>query len=401
MARGTEKITFEGAFGDTLAAALERPSGPPRAYALFAHCFSCSKDIHAARRITQALARAGFAVLRFDFTGLGQSDGDFANTNFSSNVEDLVRAADHMRENYGAPQLLIGHSLGGAAVLTAAERIPEAKAVATIGAPSSAENVKKQFAAEIDAIERDGEAEVSLAGRPFKIKKQFLDDIAGHNVEAAVAGLKRALMVFHSPLDATVSIDHATRIYSAAKHPKTFVSLDNADHLLTRSEDSHFVASMLAAWAARYIDVEPEPEEPKVERGAVAAFDAGTGRWTQTAVIDGFRFTIDAGEAEGGDGLGPNPTRLLEASLAACGSMTMRMYAERKGWPLTRGVVQVAPDPDAEGQDLHAVKHLLKTVTLDGDLSAEQRERLHEIADKCPVHRVLTNGVSVRSELKD
>lgn len=401
MAHGTtQKLEFKGAQGDTLAAALETPSGEIRAYALFAHCFSCSKDIHAARRISERLCGLGFAVLRFDFTGLGQSDGDFANTNFSSNVEDLVRAAAFLKDNYEAPSLLIGHSLGGAAVVMAAEEIPEAKAVVTLAAPAEADHVAHNFAADIDKINAEGAAEVKLGGRPFTIKKQFLEDIQGKKATEAAARLKRPFLIFHAPLDETVGIDNATRLFIAAKHPKSFVSLDTADHLLSRKEDSRYVADVLAAWASRFLPAAEAP--PRDWLVGVATSETSTrGTFTQDVVAGGHTFTIDVDKEDGGDGLGPNPTQTVEGALAACGAITVQMYARRKGWDLKRAKVSVQLDREAPDQDAHAARYLEKHVEVEGDLDAAQRARLHEIADKCPVQRMLTNGVHIRSVLDE
>ncbi len=249
-----QRVDFPGSEGQKLAARLDLPDQPPRAYALFAHCFTCGKDIFAASRIAAALTAHGIAVLRFDFTGLGASEGEFANTNFSSNLEDLIAAANHLRSTHAAPSLLIGHSLGGAAVLAAARHVPETLAVATIAAPSDPAHVVAQFAAHVGQIQQEGEALVQLAGRPFKIKKQFLDDVAEQRLLKDIAGLEPALLVMHSPHDQTVEIGSATRIFASAKHPKSFVSLDDADHLLTRRSDAGYVADIIAAWSSRYID---------------------------------------------------------------------------------------------------------------------------------------------------
>jgi len=253
MASKREKVSFTNQAGLSLAGMLEKPEGEINGYVLFAHCFTCGKDIPAASRISKALAAKNYATLRFDFTGLGNSDGDFANTNFSSNVDDLIAAANFLRDNYAAPVLLIGHSLGGAAVLSAGSQLKECKAVVTIGAPSNPAHVAHQFTCSIDTIREEGAAEVSLAGRPFTIKKQFLDDIESNKFKHDIENLNKALLVFHSPSDATVSIDEAGAIYSAAKHPKSFISLDNADHLLTKKEDAEYVASTLTAWISRYL----------------------------------------------------------------------------------------------------------------------------------------------------
>ncbi|MEO1243205.1 MAG: bifunctional alpha/beta hydrolase/OsmC family protein [Pseudomonadota bacterium] len=405
----TRKTEFNTSTGDKLAAALELPPARPRAFALFAHCFSCSKDIKAAREIARALRREGFAVLRFDFTGLGGSEGDFANTNFSSNVDDLVSAADYLRDEFEAPSIVIGHSLGGAAAIVAAGRIPEAKGVAVIGAPAEADHVAMQIGEQREEIEQSGSATVQLAGRPFKIKKQFLDDLSNQNVLACAGNLKKPLLVMHAPLDETVGIDNATRIFVAAKHPKSFVSLDTADHLLSNTRDAHYAASVLAAWAARYLDGDgaskPAPARaPSGQAGnAAPAFTGGAlaqsidGEALAIALsIDGHPMTIDASADEGGGDLGPNPTRTVEGALAACGAMTIKMYARRKGWDVRNVDIRVRR---AKSEDSHEPHLLEKEVRVTGDLDDEQRARLLEIADKCPVHRMLTEGVKVQSRM--
>lgn len=325
MSEETRKAEFDGSQGK-LAAALELPRGAPKAFALFAHCFSCSKDIKAAREIARALRAEGFAVLRFDFTGLGASEGEFANTNFSSNVEDLVKAADYLRRDFQAPEIVIGHSLGGAAAVVAATSIPEAKGVVTIGAPAEAAHVIAQLGDKRREIEEKGVAEVALAGRPFTIRKQFLDDLENQSVLECAERLARPLLVMHAPRDDTVGIDNASRIFSAAKHPKSFVSLDTADHLLSRTEDARYAARVIAAWAARFVDG-ASPAAATVSEAAsdgAALFKGGAtaqsipGRHLAVSLsIDGHPYVIDGSAAEGGDDLGPNPTRVVEAALAA------------------------------------------------------------------------------------
>ena len=339
----SEKVTFPGGGGDVLAARLDKPAGRPRAYALFAHCFTCNKDIFAASRIAGALTDHGIAVLCFDFTGLGASEGEFANTNFSSNIADLVAAAEYMGRELEAPRILIGHSLGGAAVLAAAGRMPEAAAVCTIGAPADSAHVVKNFQDARPEIEAKGEAEVLLVGRPFRIQKQFLEDIEGHKLESAVAGLGKALLVFHAPGDATVGIDNAARIFQAAKHPKSFVSLDDADHILSRRDDAVYVARVIAAWVARYIDDAAgvdRPPPPVGVPGMVVVAETGEGPFAQAISVGG-RLALKADEPEdyGGADSGPTPYDFLLAGLGACTSMTMRMYAGRKGLKLERVAV--------------------------------------------------------------
>lgn len=405
MAIQSEKLSFTGASGETLAARLDRPAGEARATALFAHCFTCSKDIFAAARIAGALAEAGIAVLRFDFTGLGHSEGEFANTNFSSNVADLVRAADVLREGGQAPSLLIGHSLGGAAVLAAAGQVPEATAVATIGAPADPAHVAHLFQEARPEIEARGEAEVLLAGRPFRIRKQFLEDIAGQNLEAAVGTLRRALLVFHAPRDETVGIENAGRIFAAARHPKSFVSLDDADHLLTRKADAVYVAQVLAAWAERYLDASAPVETVCAEPGAVAVRETRTGRFTQEIVAGGHPLRADEPRSIGGDDTGPSPYDLLLAGLGACTTMTLRLYAERKGLPVDRVRVDLRHDKihaqDCADCETKAgrLDRITRQLTIEGDLDPAQRGKLLEIADKCPVHRTLTSEVKIETEL--
>ena len=396
------KTEFEGSQGARLAAALELPSGRPRAFALFAHCFSCTKDIKAARAIARALRAEGFAVLRFDFTGLGSSEGDFANTNFSSNVDDLIRAADFLRREFEAPSILIGHSLGGAAAIVAAREIAEVKGVATIAAPAESAHLLAHIGAARAEIEEKGEAEISLAGRAFTIKKQLLDDLDRGRVIEAAGALGKPLLLLHSPLDRIVGIENATKLFLAAKHPKSFVSLDEADHLLSNEEDARYAASVIAAWAGRYLGAAGETK-PLQKSEAAPAFEGGaravsiaSKRYAVALSIDGHPFVIDAKREDGGDGLGPDPSRTLEAALAACAAITMRMYAERKNWPLEKVTVDVRRGP---GEDAHVAAMLEKKVTLEGPLDAAQRERIREIGDKCPVHRMLTAGLKIESQL--
>lgn len=400
MAVRNESVNFTGALGDRLAARIELPVGTVRGFALFAHCFTCSKDLAAARRIADGLAERGIAVLRFDFTGLGHSEGEFANTSFASNIEDLVAAADWMRAERRAPTILIGHSLGGAAVLAAAERIPEVKGVATIGAPSDPAHVVHNFGDRIADIERDGEAEVDLAGRKFRIRKSFIDALKDHALEATVGRLKRDLLIFHAPLDQTVGIENATRIFLAAKHPKSFVSLDKADHLLTRSEDSAYVAAVLSGWAEKLMPA-ARPAAIAIEPGEVVVVDAGDGVFPQWVAAGAHRLRADEPVAVGGTDSGPGPYDLLLAALGACTNMTLKMYADRKGWPLGRletrlrhARVHAADCAECESKE-GMIDRIDRHVTIEGSLDAEQRARLAEIADKCPVHRTLHNRISV------
>jgi uncharacterized OsmC-like protein/alpha-beta hydrolase superfamily lysophospholipase len=407
-----EKLTFPGSQGASLAGRLELADGEPRAFALFAHCFTCTKDIFAAGRIAEGLARHGIAVLRFDFTGLGASEGDFAHTNFTSNIEDLVKAADFLRDHYMAPTILIGHSLGGAAVLAAAHRVPEAAAVATIAAPADPAHVAHLFTDKRAEIESEGEAEVLLVGRPFRIRKQFLDDVANQNSAAKLAQLGKALLIFHAPRDQIVGIENAGAIFQAAKHPKSFVSLDDADHLLSRRADAVYVADVLAAWADRYIAVGkrlPEPIAPEEgtvvvrERGADPA--RGVSRLAQEILVGHHRLTADEPTEAGGSDLGPNPYDLLLAALGACTSMTLRLYADHKQWPLERTTVHLTHEKihaadcaDCETRE-GKIDAIEREIEIAGPLDAQQRQRLLEIAEKCPVHRTLHSEIKIRSRL--
>lgn len=402
-------IHFPGALGTLLAARLDLPPSTPLAFALFAHCFTCSKDTLAASRISAALTGRGFGVLRFDFTGLGGSEGDFANTNFSSNVADLVAAAAWLRSHHQAPKILIGHSLGGAAVLAAAAQVPEAVAIATIGAPFDPAHVRHLLQSATAEIEAAGEAEVMLAGRNFRIRKQFLDDIASHNSRGYIAALHRALLIFHSPRDTTVDIENAAHIYAAAKHPKSFVSLDNADHLLTRKEDAVYVASVLAAWASRYLDastLQPATAD-SVEPGTVVVTETREGKFTQEIRAGTHHMRADEPAAAGGNDSGPSPYDLLLAGLGACTSMTIRMYAELKQLPLERVSVKLRHDK-VHAQDCAEcetregkIDRIEREVELTGALDEAQRAKLLEIANKCPVHRTLHSEVWIATRLKD
>ncbi|OUS08559.1 osmotically inducible protein C [Rhodobacterales bacterium 52_120_T64] len=401
----TEQLTFKGHSGEDLSARFDTPNGPILASAIFAHCFTCSKDILAAKRISQRLASAGIAVLRFDFTGLGHSQGEFANTHFSSNIEDLRLAAEFLASRSNPVGLLVGHSLGGAAVLKVAAEIPTVKAVVTIGAPSNPEHVVANFGCHIDEIREKGEAEVNLAGRGFTIKKEFLDDIASAKLLPAVASMKKALLVLHAPLDATVSIDNAAEIFTAAKHPKSFVTLDNADHLLTAADDAEYAASVIGAWASRYLDL-PKPAAPiGAPEGIVRVNEVDP---------NGFKQDINAGPkhhlladeplAYGGTDLGLTPYQLLSAGLGACTSMTIRMYARRKKWPLDHVSVDVTHDKIHSIDCVHCergehkIDQFRRVITLEGDLDDDQFNRLMSIADRCPVHQTLEGEIEIVTE---
>ncbi len=398
-------VEFTGAQGQKIAGLLDLPDGrPPRAMALFAHCFSCSKDIAASRVIARTLAAEGYGVLRFDFTGLGASEGAFEDTNFSTNLADLESAAHWLAAEYEAPSLLVGHSLGGAAVVAVASRLESVKAVATIGAPSDADHVIHAFGSRLEEIETQGEADVNLAGRPFKIKKQFVEDVSGAKVRDAAADLGRALLVLHSPLDQVVGIENATGLFVAAKHPKSFVSLDDADHLLSRKADASYAARMIAVWAAGYLDAEADAQPTQADHGQMTVTETGIGNFQNLVTVGRHQFLADEPLSVGGDDTGPTPYDFLMAGLGACTAMTLRMYASRKKWPLEKVSVSLSHAKDyatdcVDCDGKSRIDVFERTISIIGDLDDAQRARLVEIADKCPVHRTLEAQAVVRTQL--
>lgn len=404
MASQRKKVNFRNSQDELLAGLMEIPVEPPKGYVLFAHCFTCGKDIGSASRISRALAKQGFAVLRFDFTGLGGSDGDFANTNFSSNVEDLVSASKFLREEFEAPDVLIGHSLGGAAVLAAAQFVPEAKAVVTIGSPATPDHVTHLFTDQLEAIAAQGLAEVHLGGRPFTIKRQFVSDLQEQQQRQRIGKLKKALLVFHSPIDVTVDVEEAGKIFTWAKHPKSFISLDNADHLLSRPADAEYVADGIVAWVKRYVRRPVDTDPPASLASGHVLVTESNHKFTRRIWTDDHHWLADEPKRLGGDNTGPDPYEMLLASLGACTSMTMRMYANRKQWPVEDIYVSLEHkrlhSEDCEACDYEGAAKQLdvieRTIRIEGeDLNSEQRTKLLEIADKCPVHRTLENDVQV------
>ncbi|MEM9474711.1 MAG: bifunctional alpha/beta hydrolase/OsmC family protein [Pseudomonadota bacterium] len=402
----TERITFPGHGGHDLAARLDLPEGPHLATALFAHCFTCSKDIPAARRIAGRLAAMGIAVLRFDFTGLGHSAGEFENTTFSSNVADLAAAARYLEARGMAPGLLIGHSLGGAAVLRAADQIASARAVVTIGAPFDPGHVTHNFGDALDTIVTDGAAEVDLGGRPFRIRREFVDDVSAEHLGPAITALNRALLVLHAPRDAVVGIENATQIFVHAKHPKSFVTLDDADHLVTDAAHAEYAAEVIAAWVGRYLDLRPPAPPIGAPEGVVRVSEADAAGFLQDVNAGPHHHAIaDEPLAYGGTNKGMSPYGFLSAGLGACTSMTVRMYARRKGWPLDHIWVDVTHDKvhaqDAENGGTKKVDTFRREIHLQGALDAEQRQKLLEIADKCPVHRTLEQTSTIETLLAE
>ncbi|MDJ0758960.1 MAG: bifunctional alpha/beta hydrolase/OsmC family protein [Woeseiaceae bacterium] len=398
----SQKVEFPNASGHLLSGIMDHLGRPPVAYALFAHCFTCSKNLKAASNISAALNASGIAVLRFDFTGLGQSEGDFSDTNFSSNVDDLLTASAFLEERFEAPAILVGHSLGGTAVLQAARRIESAVAVATIGSPSEAVHVAHLLEGSRDELRERGEATVNLGGRPFRMKQQFVDDLESHAIEPALGSLRKALLIMHAPLDTVVEVDNASALFVAAKHPKSFVSLDDADHLLSREEDSLYAGKVLAAWASRYL---PERDDVSAADDSQVAATTRSGGFRTDITLPNAQLIADEPASVGGTGLGPTPYDLLSAALASCTTMTLQMYARHKKLDLRAATVMIEHDKihakdcmDCERSD-GKIDEFRRTITLEGDLTEEQRQRMLEIADRCPVHRTLHSEVKVRSSL--
>lgn len=391
-----------------LAARLELPADEkPLAYAIFAHCFTCSKNYKAVVNISRALARARVAVLRFDFTGLGESEGEFTETTFSSNVDDLVAAADFLAREHVAPAILIGHSLGGAAVLQAAHRVPACKAVVTINAPAEPQHVKRHLTSSLEDIEKCGEAEVMLAGRPFTIRKEFLDDLNQQNMSEVIRALDRALLVFHSPADAIVGIENARRIYEAAGEPKSYVSLEGADHLLSQTEDSEYVGAVIAAWVARYVGAPQKAARTSgVPEGQVVV-RTGRARFHTEIFAGDHALVADEPESVGGTDSGPTPFGLLMSALGACTTITLRMYADRKDWPLEEIGVRLrhrklsGTDASKPRDGTPVTNEVSQVIELVGPLDEAQRARLLEIAHRCPIHRALEAGVAMPMELAE
>ena len=400
-----ETVRFEGADAQTLVGRIDHPVGDVRGWAIFAHCFTCSKQSRAALRVSKGLAERGIGVLRFDFTGLGESDGEFETTNFSSNVADLVAAAGWMESEGCAPSLLVGHSLGGAAVIVAASQIKSIKAAATINAPSDAEHVIHNFADSLADIEAKGQAEVSLGNRPFTITRQFVEDVRASHVTDALRSLRLPLLFLHAPTDNVVGIDNATGLFMAARHPKSFVSLDDADHFLSNPDDAAFAASVIAAWANRYIGGPADDGDLIDQTHDVIVRETGkAGPYQNEVFVNGRRYLADEPEDVGGSDTGPDPYEWVTAGLGACTSMTLRMYAAHKKWPLERVTVRLNHEK-SHREDCKTcgpkdkIDVFSRDIEVEGALDDEQVARLKEIAKRCPVHRTLEGELEVRTQI--
>jgi len=403
-----QKLYFKNADGKRLAARLDLPlDEKPTAFAVFAHCFTCTKNFNAVVNINRALALHGIAVLRFDFTGLGESEGDFSETSFSTNVTDLIAAADFLKDAYEPPRLLIGHSLGGAAVIQAAQGIPSAEAVSTIAAPAELKGLLRCIdGPPLEELEKDGETKINISGRDFKIKTQFLNDLKQDNMAEAIGALRKPLLIFHSPVDRIVSIDQAAKIFTAARHPKSFISLDKADHLLANREDSLYVGSVLAAWASKYLKIsETKYIQPELSDNRIVARTGMAGFRTEI-IANGHSLIADEPISAGGANSGPTPYDLLVSALGACTGMTIRMYADRKKLPLDSIIVRLRHDKiyAEDCQDCEDPKSKIdfieREIELNGDLDEPTRQKILQIANRCPVHKTLESRSRIASKLK-
>ncbi|APG59766.1 bifunctional alpha/beta hydrolase/OsmC family protein [Christiangramia salexigens] len=398
------KVNFKNSDSEQLQGVLELPSNQePHNFILFAHCFTCNKNFHAPTNISASLASKGYGVLRFDFTGLGDSEGEFENTNFSGNVEDLIAAAKFLEQEYSSPTIIVGHSLGGAAAMFAAKKISSMKCIATINAPSNLEHLEKHFENNLEKIEKQGFAKVNIGGRSFRIKKQFVDDLRQNNEIKTVGELRKAFLILHSPNDKIVNIKHAEELYKAARHPKSFVSLDTADHMLSQEKDSNYAGNVIAAWATSYID---QPEQAELETDHEVMANLGDEGYTTQIITGKHHFLADEPESVGGKNLGPNPYELVSSGLAACTSMTIQMYARRKNWHIENVETHVSYSKkhaeDCENCEDNSAKidTFEREIILKSELDDKQIQRIREIADKCPVHKTLSSKSQIITNLK-
>jgi len=399
------EVSFKNSDSKELKGVLELPTNTqPANFILFAHCFTCNKNFHAPSNISKSLASKGYGILRFDFTGLGDSEGEFENTNFSSNVDDLLAAAEFLKKEYQAPSMIIGHSLGGAAALFASKELESVKCMVTINAPSNLSHVQKHFESSLDEIEKEGFANIKIGGRSFKIKKQFINDLKKNQDASALKDIRKSLLIMHSPQDEIVSIDHAEELYKAAWHPKSFVSLDGADHMLSTKADSEYVGTVISAWASKYIK---EPKTPDLETDHEVMANLGASGFTTQIIAGNHHLIADEPIKVGGSDLGPNPYELVSSGLAACTSMTIQMYARRKEWEIRNVETHVsyskkhAEDCENCENDMAKIDSFEREISIKGDLDEKQLKRLMEIADKCPVHKTLSSRAQIITKLID
>ena len=402
----TVRLEIENRKGLKLQAYLELPANQkPNHFAIFAHCFSCNSNFNAVKNISRSLSNHGFGVLRFDFTGLGRSEGEFAESHFSANVEDLLDVSAFLEKNYKAPSLLVGHSLGGAAVIVAASKLENVKAVATVGAPATVGHVTHLFSHGIDDIPEKGEVEVKIGGRPFKINQEFVNDFSKTDLPEIIKDLRKPLLVMHAPFDKVVGIENAHEIYHNAIHPKSFVSLDDADHLLSRPKDSIYVGKMIGTWVERYFEQEENKMISTEGEQLVGHLNLLEDNFTTSIQTKKHSFIADEPESVGGEDFGPSPYDFLSAGLAACTVMTLKMYAERKKWDLQEVFVYItyskkhSDDLDIAVDTPTRFDHLKKKLKFIGNLDEKQRQRLKEIAAKCPVHKTLQSKIIIETEL--
>ena len=401
---GIQNITFDNTSGKKLVGRLELPTTRlPHNFVIFAHCFTCTKNLAAVRNISRSMSDAGYGVLRFDFTGLGESEGDFENTNFTGNIDDLVAASNFLATNYKSPTLLIGHSLGGAAVLFAGSKIESVKAIATIGAPSQPAHVQHLLKNKLKEIAQNGHAMVNIGGSDFRIKKQFITDLQSRSLENIATSLRKAILILHATNDRIVGIQNAELLYKALHHPKSFVSLDGADHLLSRKEDSEYTGRVIAGWASRYIEI-PRQKDLKTTHQVLASIGDEKGYTTRLKAGNHY-MTADEPKQVGGNDFGPSPYELVSAGLSTCTAMTMKMYANRKAWELHGVEVHTghqkihAQDCESCESETTKIDRFDRNIRIKGNLDEKQIARLMQIADKCPVHKTLRNTVEIKTKL--
>lgn len=400
------RLNIQNSKGFQLQAYLELPANQkPKNYAIFAHCFTCNSTLKPVKNISRALTLHGFGVVRFDFTGLGKSEGEFADSYFSANVDDLLAVSDYMKQHYQAPTLLVGHSLGGAAVIVAASKLASVKAVATIGAPATTEHVKKHFSHHVQEIAAKGDVEVNIGGRPFKISQEFVDDFDKTDLPEITKNLRKPILIMHAPFDKVVGIDNAHQLYQAAHHPKSFISLNDADHLLLESKDSIYVGNMIGTWVQGYFETEDNEMLDIEGEQLVAHLNLTEDNFTTSIQTANHSFNADEPESVGGDDFGPSPYDFLSAALASCTVMTLKIYAERRKWDLQEVYAYItysrkhSVDLQEDIEKTTKIDHLLKKLKFIGNLDESQKLKLKEIASKCPVHKTLLSDITIETEL--